>query len=124
MAKVVSHPEVMMDVEIKKELLGQRTHKEIMIQSDLKGKLIIFSEDIIFKDGSCDFIYYYLDKKASLKDPDTIVLITTARGKPGKDPLKNSKEKGEESFENSSPMVACVNLTCRVKYNACCLKSQ
>ena len=75
MAKVESHPEVMMDVELKKELLSKRTQKEIMIQSDLKGKLIIFSEDIIFKDGSCDFIYYYLDKKASLKDPDTIIYV-------------------------------------------------
>ena len=28
MAKVESHPEVMMDVELKKELLSQRTQKE------------------------------------------------------------------------------------------------
>lgn len=65
----------MLSEEEKKKLISERIMKPVMFSKELIDKKFIYSETIIYKDGSVDFKKYYIDKKSSLKDPETVVYV-------------------------------------------------
>ena len=55
------------------EIRRNRAIKNILFTDDLRGKKLIYSEDVIFKDGSVDFIFYYIKMEDDLQNPDTVI---------------------------------------------------
>lgn len=60
-----------------KELIQIREVREIMFQDELKNKVLIYDEDKMESDGSFDLIYYYINRKESLRDPETVIYVDT-----------------------------------------------
>lgn len=59
----------------KQQLIIKMIKKPVMFSKDLNNKVLVFSETIIYKDGTADIRKYYIDKGASLKNPETVVYV-------------------------------------------------
>ena len=73
MAKKATETKPRLSREEVREYIALREKKRIILQKELTGKRMIYSEDIINDDGSVDFKLYYINKEENIRDSETII---------------------------------------------------